>query len=233
MTTTHPPWLSFVLRWASWLAVGFALVLLAAFVELSEDLFRAKETSVKLLGVDAAVLRAVARARQPWLDGLAVDLTSLGSPLLVALFTIALGSVLLARGDARGAVAIAAAAFAAGLITLAVKPLLGRPRPDLVARLVEGTGFSYPSGHSLASAAVYLTAAFVVARHLPLARQQAGAVIFAAAVVLMIGFSRVYLGVHYPSDVLGGILLGAAWASLAAAALHRLDRRARLRGPRA
>ena len=219
-------WLAFIVRWASWAAVGAALVLVAAFVELSEELVEPDENSTRLLGADAAVLRSVAILRRPWLNGIAMDLTALGFPVIVALFTLALGALLLARVDKRGAIVLAITSFASAAMTLALKTLLERPRPEIVPRLVEVTGLSYPSGHSLASAAVYLTAAFVMARHLGLWSERAAGVAFSASVVVLIGSSRVYLGVHYPSDVLGGILVGSAWALLMAVVLRRIDRSA-------
>jgi undecaprenyl-diphosphatase len=220
-------WLAFALRWASWAIVGVALVLVAGFVELSEELLDPEQRSTRLVGADAAVLRLFALVRRPWLNGVAMDLTALGSPILVALFTIALGAVLLVKGDRRGATILVVSSFASAIVTSVAKRLLERPRPEIVPRLVEVTGLSYPSGHSLASAAVYLTAAFVVARHVALLRERVAGVLSTAVLVLTIGVSRVYLGVHYPSDVFGGILLGTAWALVMGVLLGRLDRIAR------
>ncbi len=216
--------MALVLRWGSWVAAGVALVLVAAFVELSEELLESDKETARLFGADAAVLRFVALSRRPWLNGIAMDLTALGLPVVVALFTTVFGALLLLKGDRRGATILIASSFASVVLTFVTKTLLERPRPAVVPRLVEVTGLSYPSGHSLASAAVYLTAALVVARHVTLWSGRIGAVGFTAAIVALIGASRVYLGVHYPSDVFGGILLGSAWASLMAAILHRLDR---------
>jgi undecaprenyl-diphosphatase len=114
--------------------------------------------------------------------------------------------------------------LAATLLTSTLKGLLERPRPDIVTKLVHVASLSYPSGHSLASAAVYLTAALVVARHLSSVGQRIAAISCSALIVLLIGASRVYLGVHYPSDVVAGILVGTAWASLMAAVLGILGR---------
>jgi undecaprenyl-diphosphatase len=210
-------------RWGTWLAIGLALVLLAAFVELSEELREAHVRSTQLLGIDLTILRWAAGLRRPWLTGLAMDLTALGSPLLVAMFTFVFGALLLEYGDRRGAGVLATASFASGLLTIATKMLLERQRPDVVVPLVHVTDLSYPSGHSLVSAAVYLTASVIVARHLAAPWERAVAHGFTTFIVVAIGASRVYLGVHYPSDVLGGILLGTALALLAATLLHRLD----------
>jgi undecaprenyl-diphosphatase len=220
-------WLAFALRWGSWAVVGVALSLVASFVELSEELLDPEEQATRLVGADAAVLRFVARARTPWLNGIAMDLTALGSTLLVAIFTVSLGAILFVKGDRRGATILVVSAFASGALTIVTKRLLERPRPEIVPRLVEVSGLSYPSGHSLASAAVYLTAAFIIARHVSLVRERVAGVVFTSALVLSIGVSRVYLGVHYPSDVFGGILLGTAWALVMGVVVRGLDRTAR------
>jgi undecaprenyl-diphosphatase len=218
-----PGWLPFVLRWISWLAVGCALVLVAGFVELSEELLDTEEPSSRLSSVDAAVLRFVLGVRVPWLNGVAMDLTALGSPVVVALVTIATAALLAASADRRGVTALVVSSFASAPLTMAMKSLIDRPRPDVIPPLVSVTGLSYPSGHALAAAATYLTAAFVVARHLHSPRQRIATIGFAGLLVLLIGGSRVYLGVHYPSDVFGGMLLGTAWALGMAAVLRRVD----------
>ncbi len=178
-------WRSFAHRWCPWAAVALALVLVAGFVELSEEVLDASEASAHMPRADVAVLRFAARLRRPWLNGVAMDLTALGSPLLVALFTIALGALLLIGADRRGAAVLGVASFSSALVTYATKAVLERPRPDIIPRLVEVTGPSYPSGHSLASAAVYLTAAFVVARHVGSVPERVGTVAFAATVVML------------------------------------------------
>ena len=170
------------------------------------------------------VLRFIARFRRPWLNAIAVDLTALGSPLVVAIFTVTFGALLVTKADRRGAISLVLVSLVSGLLTSASKALLERSRPSAVPRLVEVTGLSYPSGHSLASAAVYLTAAIVVGRHASRSGERIGFVIYAATMVVLIGASRVYLGVHYPSDVVGGIVLGAACAILNAVVLLRFDR---------
>src|SRR5207253_1546946 len=101
--------------------------------------------------------------------------------------------------------------------TLATKDLIERARPQVVPRLVVVAGYSYPSGHSLASAAMYLTIGILTARHLRSLRDRLILIGTTALLVVMIALSRVYLGVHYPSDVASGVCLGASWAFLLAA----------------
>jgi undecaprenyl-diphosphatase len=78
------------------------------------------------------------------------------------------------------------------------------------------SGLSYPSGHSLAAASLYLTVAILVCRHLQKTGHQIAILAMTIEIILLVGISRIYLGVHYPSDVASGISLGAAWALLLA-----------------
>lgn len=214
-----------VIRGATWALLALAALLLAAFVELTEELSNGRSAQ-NSGGLDADLLRWMAEFRRPWLNGVAIDLTALGSPLVVAPFTVAAAFLLLARRDRHGAALLLLSSLSSALMTALLKDLLERPRPEVVPRLVHVTSLSYPSGHSLASAAVYLTASLIVGRHLSSTAQRLACIGFTAAVVLLVGLSRVYFGIHYLSDVLGGILVGTAWALLMAASLRRLRRTA-------
>lgn len=221
---------TFTSRWVSWISIGLALVLIGAFVELSQEWLERKPTNAPLTGADAAILLAFAAHRRPWLNGIAMDFTSVGSPVVVALFTFAFGAFLIAKSDRRGAFALVIASLASAPLTELLKDTLERPRPTIVPQLVHVTSLSYPSGHSLASAAVYLTTAFVFARHVKRWSERAFALAFAAIVVVVIGASRIYLGVHNPTDVIAGILVGTAWSLCVLVILRALDSGARRRG---
>jgi undecaprenyl-diphosphatase len=118
------------------------------------------------------------------------------------------------------------------ILETATKNLIERIRPTEVAPLLEVSGYSYPSGHALAASALYLTMAIIAARHL---RGRATKVLLVSATCLLvaaIGVSRVYLGVHYPTDVLSGVALGTAWALLLATVIGmRAPHRASPRKP--
>ncbi|OGR91819.1 MAG: hypothetical protein A2992_08990 [Elusimicrobia bacterium RIFCSPLOWO2_01_FULL_59_12] len=92
-----------------------------------------------------------------------------------------------------------------------MKHLLSRPRPVRVQHLVDVTSFSYPSGHTVAATSFYLLIAFLISRQFSSVRARAVILALALGLIAAIGFSRLYLGVHYPSDVLSGFLLGSAW----------------------
>ena len=106
-----------------------------------------------------------------------------------------------------------------------LKHLYGRPRPDLVPHGSYVYSASFPSGHSTLSAATFLTLAMLISSLEPNRATKIMVFVLAFMLVFAIGFSRVYLGVHWPSDVLAGWCLGAAWALAAWTALLRVGRR--------
>lgn len=125
----------------------------------------------------------------------------------------------LRRHDRRSALVWIALGLGAYVLQAVLKVLVERPRPDLWPRLIPADGFSFPSGHAVASATVYPLLAREVAVRVP--RWAGPAYGLAAALVLFVGFGRLYLGVHWPTDVLAGWTLGLGQTVLAL----RLDKR--------
>lgn len=143
------------------------------------------------------------------------DITALGGFTVLTLVTVVGVLVFLFHGRMRHAAVLAGAVLLAQASSELTKSIYARPRPDLVAHGSYVYSGSFPSGHSMLSAATYLTLAMLIAS-LETRRSTKGLVYaLAIALVLSIGVSRVYLGVHWPTDVLGGWALGAAY-SLAA-----------------
>jgi undecaprenyl-diphosphatase len=159
-----------------------------------------------------------------WLQQSAVDISALGGPTLMWLFGLSGLAWLLYRRRRAEAAWIAVSLIGASLISSSLKYTIDRPRPALVPHLAQVTDPSFPSGHSLVSAALYLTLALMLAEGVTGWAGRAAIVGFGAMLVLLIGCSRVYLGVHWPSDVLGGWSFGTAWA-LAVFAANRWLRR--------
>ena len=114
------------------------------------------------------------------------------------------------RGERREALAWLVVGFTTLALYLSLKPLFARPRPDLWPRLVGGSDFSFPSGHALASAAFYPLLAWATLR-----LRRVAFVLVSVGLPLFVGFGRLYLGVHWPTDVLAGWTLGAAQAAMA------------------
>ncbi len=164
--------------------------------------------------IDIAVLQGVAKIRTPWLISSSVDLTALGSTTLVILFSVFTLLLLLMLRDRLGALQLLAASTGAGILTLVTKNTIERVRPIEAQQLIIVSGFSYPSGHSVSTSALYLTVAIIGCRYVRHSGARAAIVLGALVVSLMVAASRVYLGVHYATDVLSGFSLGAAWALL-------------------
>jgi undecaprenyl-diphosphatase len=149
-----------------------------------------------------------------WLHAALIDVTALGSGTVLTLVVAGTIGLLLVRRLWLTAALVAAATISGSIIAAQAKHWVGRPRPELVDHLVQVTGLSFPSGHATNSALVYLTLAGLVAQvaHGRTVRSY----IFVVAILLngAIGVSRVYLGVHWPSDVLAGWCAGTGWAAL-------------------
>ena len=197
-------------RWSALLAC--AVLALGAFTKLTSEL-----NEGELDAFDRLILQQIVALRLPALNGPAVDLTALGSVVVVSLLCGVSLVILLLQRDRLGAWQLGIAAVGGGVISSLLKQALERARPSVVEKLVEVSSYSYPSGHSLAAASVYLTLAIVSSRHLN--STAARTFVLCAAVLLMgsIGFSRAYLGVHYPSDIVAGLLVGSGWSLLVSA----------------
>ena len=189
--------------------LGGATLALGTFVRITRELIEGDVSAM-----DSAILLAVARRRTPWLTIAAVDVTALGSITLVVLFSVFTLVVLLVLRDRLGALQLLGASAGAGILTLVTKNIIERIRPVEAQQLIVVSGFSYPSGHSVSTSALYLTIAIIAGRYVQHSGARAAIFLAVSVVLIMIGASRVYLGVHYATDVASGILLGVAWALL-------------------
>jgi undecaprenyl-diphosphatase len=149
-----------------------------------------------------------------WLELAARDITSLGGYPVLILVTLAAIGFLLILGKRRAALLVLVSISGGMLLSSVLKELFGRPRPDLVPHAVEVYTTSFPSGHATLSAVTYLTLGALLARVQPRRRVKAYLLGLAVLLAVLIGASRVYLGVHWPTDVLAGWCVGAAWAML-------------------
>jgi len=147
-----------------------------------------------------------------WLEKVVQDITSLGSFTVIILLTLVVVGYLLIDGKRRAAAFILAATSGGIALSEILKALFARPRPELVAHLVDVNSMSFPSGHAMLSAVTFLTLGALLAGMQARRRLKIYIVSIAILLTLLVGGSRVYLGVHWPTDVLAGWCAGASWA---------------------
>jgi undecaprenyl-diphosphatase len=194
---------------------GLAALALWGFVALAEEMLEG-DTG----GVDRRLLLSLRNPQDisdplgpRWLEEVMRDVTAFGGTGPLAFITIACCLYLLLRRRLRTAVFVFLAIAGGQLMSSLLKAGFERPRPDLVPHGMTVYTASFPSGHAMMTAIVYLTLAALLARSESRNRLKAFLLLLAVSVTLLVGVSRVYLGVHWPSDVLGGWMIGSAWAA--------------------
>ncbi len=164
-----------------------------------------------------------------WLVVGAQDITALGSATVLGLTVLAITGYLVLQGLYRTGLFIFVATVGGWLLNSVLKQIFARARPDIVPHLREVSTLSFPSGHALTSAAVYLTLGALLMRIATGRLTKYYCIGVAMFVTFLVGCSRVLLGVHYPTDVLGGWLIGLSWALMCWTVERSLERRAGLR----
>lgn len=153
----------------------------------------------------------------PWLREAALDATALGSPFVLVLVVSAVVGFLNLQRRYPLAFLVVLTAVGGTVVQSELKQLIGRARPSIVPHLREVTAPSFPSGHAMLSAIVFLTLAALLMPVMPDRRTKLFCLIWALLLTLLVGLSRIYLGVHYPTDVLAGWMAGLVWALLSMA----------------
>lgn len=212
-----------------------AIVLAIAFIALAGNVLEGDTQAF-----DERMLTALRKAENPaqpigprWLRGAALDITALGSATVLGLAVFAVAGFLVLQGAWRSALFVLLASSGGWLLNGLLKEAFARPRPDVVPHLREVMTLSFPSGHALTSAAVYLTLGALLMRIAKRPLMKFYCMSVAMVATALVGASRVYLGVHYPTDVLAGWLVGLSWALLCWLAERALERRAGLKRERA
>jgi len=206
---------------------------LLAFVSLAEEVFEGDTEAF-----DRAVLLAFrnpANSADPigpaWVEEMMRDITSLGSqPILILVSLAAFGFLMMTRRPASAWLLLVS--VSGGLILSTVLKLgFERARPDLVAHATQVFTASFPSGHAMLSAVTYLTLGALLARAQESHRVKAYLLGMVVILTVITGLSRVYLGVHWPTDVIAGWCIGAAWALLCCLVALWLEQRGRIEKP--
>jgi undecaprenyl-diphosphatase len=201
--------------------VGIIATLVIAAAVLASEVLE-QETA----GFDSAILHAMRDARgapvgPAWLQRAIIDLSTLGSTTIVSFLVVVACAFLVLSRHRRHAVLLATCAIGTAIAVGVLKAIIGRDRPDIIAALDTPGGYSFPSGHTLTASAIYPLLAFLLADLVPERGPKIFAFVIAGLIAFTVGFSRVYLGVHYPTDVIAGWSLGLAWALACGLAITR------------
>jgi undecaprenyl-diphosphatase len=207
------------LRWPEWpVLVGLVGVFgsLWLFIALASEVAEG-ETH----GFDRRILLALRNPADladpigpPWVEEMMRDFSGLGSTAVLTILTAAVVAYLLLAGKRRAGLVVFLSVGSGQLLSTVLKLFFERARPDLVPHATVVYTSSFPSGHSTMSAVVYLTLGALLARVEARRRVRVYLVVLGAVLTFLVGVSRIYLGVHWPTDVIGGWTIGAAWALL-------------------
>ena len=197
------------------------------FIELADEVAEGATTTLdeRLL----LSLRNPADLADPigpsWVEEMMRDFTALGGSGVLFLLTVSVIGYLVIKRRFRAALLLGLAVGGGMILSQLLKSLFSRPRPELVPYGSYVYFASFPSGHSMLSAATYLTLGALLARLQKSRRLQIYILLLAVTITFLVGISRVYLGVHWPTDVLAGWTAGAVWAVLCALTMHWLQQR--------
>ena len=210
-------------------------VLLFLFGSIAEDVIEGEP-----FAFDRAILLALRQPGNPnlpigpaWLPEAARDITSLGSTLVLGLIVVSIVGYLLLERKRAAAWLILGSVTGGVLLNNLLKLATGRPRPDIAGPAVQVFTSSFPSGHATLSAIAYLTLGALLARTQVSLPIRLYVLSLAVLATMLVGISRVYLQVHYPSDVLAGWCIGSAWAMACWAIMQWLQHRGAIEPPAA
>ena len=211
------------------LFLGLLLLVVAlwVFVQIADEVHEGETHHL-----DREVVRSLRNAQDltrpvgpHWLPDTARDVTALGGVPVLGFVALAVAGFLALSGKLRSLALVLGATLGGLVISLLLKEGFARPRPDVVPHLAQTLTASFPSGHAMLSAVVYLTLGLQLSALVPRRRLKVYVLAIALLLTVLIGLSRVYLGVHYPTDVLAGWAAGLAWAVASALVAHALRRR--------
>jgi undecaprenyl-diphosphatase len=201
----------------NWLFVGLgACILSFLFINLA-----GKVLEGDTLAFDTQIMRALRSADDPtrpigpsWMQNALEDLTAIGGSTVLGLVVLAVVGFMVLQRRYRTALFVLLTAITGELLNSGLKQMFNRPRPSIIPHLRDAFSTSFPSGHAMESAIVYLTLGAVLMRVAETRLTKIYILGIAMLLTMLVGASRVFLGVHYPTDVIGGWIVGFMWASV-------------------
>lgn len=195
------------------------LICVVSFVEIAEEI-----SEGETLWLDQAILNGINSYSSGFWDTFFVIVTQFGGSIAVVAITAALIALLALRRKYKKAIILGASVAGAAIINVVLKLIFARTRPDLWEQLVIETSNSFPSGHAMISTAIALAIIIICWS----SRYRWPALILGVMYILVISFSRLYLGVHYPTDILAGWLVSSAWVIIVVVTINSLPQRRRV-----
>lgn len=199
------------------MALLIIVIILSAFIvfDVVEDVFSDPlHGESKTLINDKKILKKLQEFRGPELNQSMVDITALGSFSVITLFTLIIVIYLIVRRDWIGLLYIFCINLGSILVPTYLKDYFKRDRPEITGQIAYAHHSSFPSGHSFGATVAYISLAYLLTRELKELKLEILYYLLAFLVIGMVGTSRMYLGVHYPTDVVGGICFGLIWFSI-------------------
>jgi undecaprenyl-diphosphatase len=216
----------------TWLLTGLGgCILLFLFLALAGEVMEGET-----LAFDKKIVLAFRKAEDPsqpigpaWITGALLDLTALGGGTVLGLVVLSVVGFLVLQKRYRTAFFVFVTAASGEVVSYAMKSVFLRPRPTVVPHLRETFSSSFPSGHAMQSAIIYLTLGAMLMRITEGRITKIYCCTMAMLLTFLVGVSRVWLGVHYPTDVLAGWIVGLFWASVCWLAAQHYEVRAGIR----
>jgi undecaprenyl-diphosphatase len=186
---------------------GAVAMFAAMFLKLADSV---RETDF-VVRVDGHTMNFMLDHRLDWISRIARVVTQVGSTCVVTFVIVVAAAILIRRRRYLDAGFVAVSSIGTAILVAIAKQIIGRPRPAVSHRLVAATGAAFPSGHAAQSVACYGALAVIIVLATRTSKIRWSACLVAVTIALSVGTSRVYLGVHWPSDVLSGWMLAAGW----------------------
>jgi membrane-associated phospholipid phosphatase len=174
------------------------------FAEIAEEVIQDETRAF-----DTSVLFAIQQSQQPWLTPIMVFTTNIGDPTILVSLCVIVSLWLVVRKHQSEAMTVAIAAFGAIGLNVLLKQVFERGRPALWSRVVDVRFYSFPSGHAMLSIVIYGILGYLLTTRYP--NQRGWIVLGTSILIVLIGFSRLYLGVHWLTDVIAGYAAGFVW----------------------